>query len=188
MASYNGAAGGVSSAAQINTALGLVSGRTTVAGAAATTIAITGLAGNTQGDYELYGRLLLVANPVFNLITIQPNADSGNAESDAISSITSTVAGSSVARLDVAAPNTTTNAVTLNFRVRIKSKAADGLRYYEAGAYWLDGSGSARSTQQATGRWTDVANEITSLVVVSNQASSMSIGSYVAWRSLGFTA
>jgi hypothetical protein len=152
----------------------------------ASVITATSLLGDTDGDYELIGTLLLPAAPVNNAITLQPNADTGNATLEFVSSANGVTSSSSSTSLLIGVPNTTGLSVVLTFLMRFASKSGDGNHLYSCSAFYLDNSG--HNNFIGNGQYTSTTTQITSLVVATNQANSLLSGSFVRIRKLGFTA
>ena len=163
----------------------LPSGRVTLA-SAASSITISGLNGDTDGDYELVGSLILPAATVNNLLVLKPNGDAGNATSLALIGVSGSSTGNQAVTLIVGIPNTSGLQVIIDFIIRFTSKSGDGPHLYTSQSSYLDAV--SRTNWSCTGQYTSTSTPITSLVISSNQAGSMASGSFVRWRALGFTA
>lgn len=163
----------------------IVSGRTTVAGGTTDTITISGLHGDTEGDYEFGGVLLFTTAAANITVKLQPNADTGNAACEyANPQVATAFAGGGTFLLAVAL-NTTTAGTTGVFRGFLRSKKGDGLRLFTSTQYDTEVGG--RTALLCAGNYTEVATEVTSLKFLASAVCLLN-GSYVWWRSMGNTA
>lgn len=143
--------------------------------APATTIPITAISGDADGDYDFYVYLAYATAAVFNRVVLQPNADSGNASCEALWGISNAASAANESGLSMCVVNTTAAGNTAQiegfFRVRQGT-----IRGYFARAIYYENT--TRNLQITGGRYTVFNTDVTSLVVSSNQATSLLTGSY----------
>jgi hypothetical protein len=153
-----------------------------VLGANATVITVPGLDSDTYGDYSFYGELKFATASVNNQVTLQPNADTGNAASEGGYFDDNVASAANGTGLLCAFVNTTSGGQIAQIRGFIRCKKNAGGRYFECRSYHL--TGSNRHEFVSNGRYTVENTNITSLVFASNQATSLLTGSYVEVTSI----
>jgi hypothetical protein len=135
----------------------------------------SGLAGDTDGDYEFEGDLLLATGSAMNL-TFQPNGLATNQASSLFLVGTGT---SSPSNLAIANPSSTAD--TVRIRGTISSKTASGSRLITCVATsWA--AGVLDKMFFLEGQWTDTSTAITTLGVHTSVASGLLTNSIVRWR------
>ncbi len=151
-------------------------------GGSATVITVPGLDSDTYGDYKFYLELKFSTAAVFNAMTLQVNADTGNAASEIVFGIDNAASASQGTGLSLGVPNTTTAGTIMQVRGTIRCKKNAGNRFFECTSYYVENT--TRNQVRVAGRYTVVNTNVTSLVFASNQASSLLTGSYAEVESI----
>lgn len=167
-------------------------GTRATAGSAVQDLTVSGLTGDTDGDYEIVGRILYLANGALVKYSLQPNAITTNqqgapiyatgAATGSFAQLNATLGISQVQEAVAHALN------TLDFRATLSSKTGSGGRLWNCNSILRQSSGAAVQMTLFTGVWEEAATAITSLVLHSDTAASILTGSYIRVRKLGFTA
>ena len=154
----------------------------TTLGSASADIDISGLAGDTDGDYEFEGVLLLEGNASANIVTLQPNNLSTNQTGRTVFAVHGTGAdGSNTSSLLVAGPTNTADS-TCVFRGRLSSKSGR-VRVFTCTSMSTQTNGDSFG-YDTVAYWTGTATAITSLRFHSSIALGFNIGSFVRLRRL----
>lgn len=162
-------------------------GTLTTLGADATGITFSSLSGDTDGDYEIEGELLLPLDGVnAAVVSLQPNALATN------QTCRQGADGSYSDLTDLRVGGAQDGAgASLSFRIRIQSLSGRN-RYYLASARRKVNTGPGFLVYTQQGVWTGTATIISSLVLSAAYAGAggkgLLSGSYARIRKLGFTA
>lgn len=149
--------------------------------APAANLTITGLNGETDGDYEIFGQIISVATAGSENYIFMPNGLATNAVSATNSSSGALTFPADYAFLNIGLVSASEG---FSFHILFTSKTGH-LRYFEATAYR---DISVRQDFFTTGRWTDTTTTVTSFSIGSALASNIDTGSWLKWRRRGFSS
>jgi hypothetical protein len=158
----------------------------TLSSAAATWTIASGISGDTDGDYEITGEVILPSDGVnASLISFQPNGISANQVCRQLAD----GSASDITDLRIGGASDAAGA-QLNFRIVFKSKTGKN-RYYWCTCRRKVNTGPGFLVYVQQGLWTDTSTAVTSLVLSSSYAGAGGLGiisGTAQWRKLGFTA
>lgn len=157
------------------------------AGAAVQDLTVSGLSGDTDGGYEIEGRILTTAAaPDYVLYLNGATVPAGGGSSGNFASNTPSVAGIGLKADLYIASNNSSEISNITFRIRIGSKQGV-MQTFTSQAFSRRGTGTICLAYNTAGQFT-MGAEITSLAIHSSVAGTIDAGSFVRVRRLGFTA
>jgi hypothetical protein len=143
-----------------------------------TSVDFTGLTGDTDGGYEIEGRLVVGnTNPTY---TLQPNALATN---QAGRRLLVDAAATPIALTTLVIGGGATIGTEVGFRLQFQSKSGH-IRFFFCTSEWVTAA-AAEVMEEIAARWTATATVITSLRILSSVANGIGAGSMLTLRKLG---
>lgn len=147
---------------------------------------ITGLAGDTDGDYVLTGRIVM-PNGVVPTISLQPNQISANQDGNIQSTVSSNPPATTRITSLMLAQIATDAAGTpyVWFNARLTALTGRVRRFLSQGTDFSGTTANTKRTLLTIGEWSDTTTVITSLRIATNVAASIKAGSFFVLQRTG---
>ena len=155
-------------------------------GAAAQDLTVSGLLGDTDGGYEIEGRILTTAAaPDYTLYINGGDPPAGVGSAGVLDLQSGAVFGLTIKTALYVGSNSTANVSNITFRIRMGSLQGV-MQAYNCQSFSRRSTGAECAQYNIAGQFT-MAAQITSVGIHSSVAGAIDVGSFMRVRRLGFT-